>query len=128
MFFWFVLAGLSSGIFAGMGMGGGTFLIPILTLLLGVSQPHAQLVNLIVFALSSVVVLIINQKNGLLKTNNVWWIVIPACLVSAMGSILALSLQARTLKYVFAGFLCAVGIAQIIVLILQSKNAKQDGK
>jgi uncharacterized membrane protein YfcA len=35
---WFIIAGLASGVVAGMGMGGGTLLIPILTLLLNVSQ------------------------------------------------------------------------------------------
>ena len=127
-FFWFVLAGLASGIFAGMGMGGGTFLIPILTLLLSVSQPHAQLVNLLVFSLSSIVVLIINYKNGLLKTQSFWWIEIPACVVAFFGVIFALSINAKILKYVFAGFLCIVGIAQIVLLLIDKKKKKEIDK
>ena len=127
-FLWFILAGLLSGIFAGMGMGGGTFLIPILTLLLGVSQPHAQLVNLIVFSLSSIVVLFIQAKNKLLKTDSFWWVCVPACLVSLAGAIFALSLEAIVLRYAFAGFLCLVGVAQIILLIIDSKKKKTNAK
>ena len=38
----FIIAGIASGVIAGMGMGGGTLLIPALTLLLGVAQRGAQ--------------------------------------------------------------------------------------
>ena len=35
---WLVLAGVVSGVIAGMGMGGGTLLIPILTIFLSFAQ------------------------------------------------------------------------------------------
>ena len=127
-FLWFVLAGLISGVFAGMGMGGGTFLIPILTLILSVSQTHAQLVNLIVFAVSSVVVLIIQAKHKLLSFDSFWLISITSCLVSLFGAIFALSLDSKILKYVFAGFLCFVGVAQIVLLIIDVKKKNKDAK
>ena len=39
---WLVLAGIVSGIVGGMGMGGGTLLIPILTIFLSFPQKNAQ--------------------------------------------------------------------------------------
>ena len=45
----FIIAGIASGVIAGMGMGGGTLLIPALTLLLGVAQRGAQGVNMLSF-------------------------------------------------------------------------------
>lgn len=127
-FIWFSLAGVLSGVFAGMGMGGGTFLIPILTIVLSVGQSQAQLVNLIVFSLTSVVVLIIQAKNKLLDYTWFWWIVIPACLVAGAGAIFALSIHSKVLKICFAAFLCLVGIAQIILLVInkckKNKNVK----
>ena len=42
MIFWYILAGVCGGIIGGMGMGGGTLLIPILTLFLGIDQRSAQ--------------------------------------------------------------------------------------
>lgn len=44
-----LLAGLAGGVLGGMGMGGGTVLIPILTMLCGVPQHMAQSVNLFSF-------------------------------------------------------------------------------
>ena len=127
-FLWFALAGVLSGVFAGMGMGGGTFLIPVLTILLKVSQSQAQLVNLIVFSLTSIVVLIIQAKNKLLDYTWFWWIAVPACLVAGAGAIFALSLHSKVLKICFAAFLCLVGVAQIVLLIVnkvkKNKNVK----
>lgn len=127
-FLWFILSGLVSGVFAGMGMGGGTFLIPIITLLLGVAQSEAQLVNLIVFSLSSIIVLIIQAKNKLLDFSYSWIIMIPACIISFLGSIFALSLGGKVLKICFAVFICLVGIAQIIMLIINLKKQKKNAK
>ena len=46
---WYVLAGIVSGVIAGMGMGGGTLLIPILTIFFALSQTLAQGINLFSF-------------------------------------------------------------------------------
>lgn len=45
----YMFAGLAGGILGGMGMGGGTVLIPILTIFCGVEQHLAQSANLITF-------------------------------------------------------------------------------
>lgn len=127
-FLWFALAGVLSGVFAGMGMGGGTFLIPILTILLGTIQSQAQLVNLIVFSLTSVPVLIIQAKNKLLDFSYFWMIAIPACIVSSIGAIFALSLHSNILKICFASFLCLVGVAQIVLLIINNKMKNKNAK
>ena len=57
---WLILAGAAGGIIAGMGMGGGTLTIPILTLALDVEQKTAQSVNLIAFVVMSAPVLAIH--------------------------------------------------------------------
>ena len=44
-----IIAGLAGGLIGGTGMGGGTLLIPVLTLLCGFSQHAAQATNLISF-------------------------------------------------------------------------------
>ena len=48
-FILFLVAGFFSGMLGGMGMGGGTVLIPTFTILLGVEQHVAQATNLIAF-------------------------------------------------------------------------------
>ena len=42
---WYALSGLAAGVLAGMGMGGGTLLIPLLTLALGVGQSPLSLTD-----------------------------------------------------------------------------------
>ena len=65
MIFLEVLAGVIGGIVGGMGMGGGTLTIPILTIFLSYEQLQAQGINLIAFLPMSVVALIIHAKNHL---------------------------------------------------------------
>lgn len=64
---WGVAAiGFFSGIISGMGIGGGTILIPALLFLTEVNQQQAQGVNLIYFIPTAVVALITHRKNGTL--------------------------------------------------------------
>ena len=43
------IAGLVGGILGGMGMGGGTLLVPILTVFLSMAQKTSQFMNLVAF-------------------------------------------------------------------------------
>ena len=65
MIFWEIIAGVIGGIVAGMGMGGGTLTIPILTIFLKYEQLRAQGLNLVAFLPMSVVALVIHIKNKL---------------------------------------------------------------
>ena len=63
----FLLCGIAGGVLGGMGMGGGTLLIPLLTAVCGVKQTAAQGVNLLCFLPMSAVALAVHAKSGLLK-------------------------------------------------------------
>ena len=60
-----IIAGLIGGTVGGMGMGGGTLLIPILTIFLSFAQLQAQGINLIAFIPMSIVAIIVHSKNHL---------------------------------------------------------------
>ena len=127
-FLWFSLIGILSGVFAGMGMGGGTFLIPLLTILMGVSQQVAQGVNLVVFIPLAIMVLIIYHKKKLLNIKNIWWLLVPAVIVSGAGSFLAIKIQGKILQIIFGVFLVGVGLFMgISTIIGQVKAKKQKG-
>ena len=127
-FLWFSLIGILSGVFAGMGMGGGTFLIPLLTILMGVSQQVAQGVNLVVFIPLAIMVLIIYHKKKLLNIKNIWWLLVPAVIVSGAGSLLAIKIQGKILQIIFGVFLVGVGFFMgISTIIGQIKEKKQKG-
>lgn len=124
-FLWFSLIGVLSGVFAGMGMGGGTFLIPLLTILMKVNQQVAQCVNLLVFIPLAIVVLIIYSKQKLLKLKGIFWLVVPATIVSILGSLLAIDIRGKTLKIIFGIFLILVGIFMVISTIITSVKKKK---
>ena len=71
-----VLSGVISGIVSGMGMGGGTILILILSLFLGLDQHVAQATNLVFFIPTSITSIIVNTKNKMIK----WKIGIPVAI------------------------------------------------
>lgn len=123
-YLWFGLAGIASGVVAGMGMGGGTLLIPILTIFLGIAQRSAQGINLIAFIPTAIVALIIHCKNKLVDFKTGIPIIIGGVIASICGSLLAMNLSNRLLQRLFGGFLLLVGVWQIIYTIIQANNAK----
>ena len=62
-----ILTGLISGTISGMGIGGGTVLIPALTMFLGTNQHIAQGVNLLFFIPTAIIALLVHKKNGNLE-------------------------------------------------------------
>ena len=64
---WFGIAGILGGVLGGMGMGGGTVLIPLLGIFYNVSQHTAQAVNLISFVPMAVGALIVHLKNKMIE-------------------------------------------------------------
>ncbi len=114
----FIISGLVSGIFAGMGMGGGTFLIPILTVLLSVEQKTAQLINLIVFLPMALICTIIYARKKLLKFKYLLLISVPACAVSIVAAIFSLKTSNNLLKISFGVFLIILGFVQFLKLLV----------
>ena len=119
-----IVFGVLGGILGGMGMGGGTLLIPLLTLGLNISQHTAQAINLIAFLPMSIVALVIHSKNKLIKWKIAMPIVIVGIVSSILGSIFANSIQNQSLSVWFGIFLIIVGIMQICSLWC-SDNASQ---
>ena len=123
MILWYVIAGVVSGVSAGMGMGGGTLLIPILSIFLNVEQRNAQGINLIVFVPMSIVALIIHCKNKLVDFKIGIPIMLSGVVASVGGSLLAMSISNGLLKKLFGYFLLLVGVWQIITIFLPQNKA-----
>lgn len=125
MIFWEIIAGILGGIIGGMGMGGGTLTIPILTIFLGFQQLQAQGVNLVSFLPMSVIALIVHIKNHLVAYKETWLLALVGCLFSLGGAILANHVGNVVLKKMFAIFLIALGIWQWVDMA-RNKNQKED--
>lgn len=108
-FYVYLILGFVGGIPAGMGMGGGTVTIPLLVLVGGVEQKIAQCANLFSFLPMSVGALKTHADNHLVTTSGIGWIILPALLVSALGTYVAAVLPSEVLRKAFGAFL--VGLA-----------------
>ena len=111
---WGVAAiGFFSGIISGMGIGGGTILIPALLFLTEISQQQAQGVNLIYFIPTAITALITHQKKGSLDWKTAKPLAALGLMGAAAGAFLAVSLESEVLKKVFGGFLFLMGLSEI---------------
>ena len=121
---WFCLAGIAGGLLGGMGMGGGTVLIPLLAIGLGVSQHLAQAVNLISFVPMAIAALFIHAKNGLIKTAGLWIIILSGLFSCVVGCFIARGINADVLRRIFGGFLTVLSVFQICSVVRQKKNRR----
>ncbi|MDE5563272.1 MAG: sulfite exporter TauE/SafE family protein [Clostridiales bacterium] len=108
-----IIVSFFGGIIGGMGMGGGTLLIPLLTLAAGLSQHLAQAVNLIAFIPMSVVALVIHKKNGYVTFGKTVHIVVLAAIGAVGGSFLAKYSGGYILRACYGAFLIALGVFQL---------------
>ena len=130
-FWWLSLAGLVSGVIGGMGMGGGTLLIPVLTIFLSFGQKEAQAINLLVFIPMAIVSLIIHIKNKLIDFKVGIPVIISGVVFSLLGSLLAGNISNNVLQKIFGVFLLGVGVYQAtmtIIGIIKSKQSKNNFK
>lgn len=112
-FYVFLLAGALGGLLGGMGMGGGTALIPVLVLLCGVEQGAAQGVNLLSFVPMALVALSVHARQGLVKWRAVLSFALPALLFSALFSLASDLLPSAVLKAAFGVFLTALSLVRL---------------
>ena len=120
-----ILAGLFGGVLGGMGMGGGTLLIPLLTVFCNVPQHAAQAINLISFIPMAAIAIVIHFKKKLVDTKGVLWVIIPSIASAVGAAFLAKGIDANLLKKLFGGFIIVLGIYQIVCeIILKIKERK----
>ena len=108
-----VLIAVAAGIISGMGIGGGTILIPALIFIEGLNQHQAQGVNLIYFIPTAVIALITHAKNKNIEKKIVLPIVLTGLLGAAAGALIAVKMDASLLKKLFGGFLLIMGLMEI---------------
>lgn len=107
-----IFIGFIAGIISGLGMGGGTILILLLTLFAGIEQHIAQATNVIFFIPTAIAAIYIFIKNK--KIN--FKIGLPICLFgiigAGIGAILASKMEVNLLRKFFGSFLIVIAIYQ----------------
>lgn len=118
-FLYFVLAGVLGGVLAGMGMGGGTLTLPILVLVMGVEQITAQFANLIAFLPSGSAALLVHAKNGLIRKDNLIFMLLPSLAACVFCSFWASEANGDLLKKLFGVFLVLVAVFSLAAKIVK---------
>ena len=112
-----IVIGIISGIITGLGMGGGSILIILLTVFMGTEQHIAQATNLIFFIPTAIISIIVHFKNQNVEKKVGKSLLLPVVIGSTVGAILTLRIQTQKLKKYFGIFLLAVGILEMIITI-----------
>ena len=102
-----VLAGAAAGL---LGVGGGTLIIPFLTLAVGVSQHQAEATSLLVILPTAVVATIVLRRKGIGDARLALRFGALGALFGVVGALAALALPAQVLRYFFALFLAVVAV------------------
>ncbi len=117
IYFFYILAGFLSGIFGGLGMGGGTLLIPVLTIFLDFDQKLSQGINLLSFLVMAIFSVYIHYKHGFIVTKNIYWIIIFGVIFAILGAILMTFLPSKILKIGFGVFLILLSIVEFVKIL-----------
>ena len=120
----YIAVGIAGGVLGGMGMGGGTVLIPLLCIAFGMNQHLAQAVNLISFVPMAVVALIIHFRNRLVETSGIWKIILAGLVSCVIGCLIAQNIKADVLRRIFGGFLMFLSIIQTCAVLRKKSKGK----
>lgn len=120
-----ILMGLFAGIFSGIGMGGGTILIFLLTAVMGMEQHLAQSTNLIFFVPTAISAIIVNYKNKRIDIKLATYISIFGAMGAFIGTKIAINMNVQQLKKGFGIFLAIIAIHEIYTLFNQYKQYKK---
>jgi uncharacterized membrane protein YfcA len=103
--------GVFTGVAAGLlGVGGGTLMVPFLTLAIGMSQHEAEATSLLVVLPTAIVASLVLRRKGIGDLGLALKFGTLGAAGGVLGALLALALPAHVLRIVFALFLAAVAV------------------
>ena len=107
------LCGLGASVISAWGVGGGTLLLLVMTLFLGVDQRTAQGVNLLFFLPTAASALICHGKGGYLDKPTLKAAVPVAVLAALAGAWAATAVDVEVLRKPFGVYLLLSGISLV---------------
>ena len=120
-----ILIGMFSGIFSGIGMGGGTILIFLLTTFLNIEQHLAQSTNLIYFIPTAIAAIFVNYKNRNIDLNLAIFTSVGGIIGAIIGAIISINTDVLKLKKMFGVFLAIIAIHEIYTIYKEHKKTKK---
>lgn len=108
-----LLAGVSTGVLSGFGVGGGTLLLLYLTAFAGVEQHLAQGINLVYFLPAAAAALPSHIKNGYVDRSATLPAILAGLATAGLCAWVASGLDTGLLRRCFGGFLLVVGLREL---------------
>lgn len=119
---WGIL-GFISGVVGGMGLGGGTVLIPLLVLFANSTPEQARLTNLIAFIPAAAAALLINRKKGVLHPKHALGLLPYAVLGAVLGMLVSTVITTDMLRKGFGVLLVLLAVSQWVRAEKRNKAA-----
>ena len=108
-----IVFGIISGIVTGLGMGGGTILILLLSLFMNMEQHIAQATNLIFFIPTSLSAILINLKQKNVDKKLAITISFYGIIGAVVGAKISENISSQNLRKYFAIFILIIAIHEV---------------
>ena len=110
-----------TGTAGGMGIGGGSILVVILSSFFGYEQKSAQSINIASFLPTAAASLIVHIKNKEVKIKTALIIAVSGLVSAVLLALVAMSVDSGLIKRIFGGLVLVTGISE---LVSRDKSAK----
>lgn len=121
-----ILFGVIAGIITGLGMGGGTILILLLSLFMQFDQHIAQATNLVFFIPTSLAAILINLKEKNIDMKIALNVTIFGIIGAIVGAIISSKIPSNSLKKYFAIFILIIGIHEVYIIYKEYKRKRKN--
>ena len=108
------LCGLGASVISAWGVGGGTLLLLVMTLFLGVDQRTAQGINLLFFLPAAGIACFFRWRQGQLRMRVILPAIVSGCIGAAVFSRIGTVLDTALLKKLFGALLIATGLRELL--------------
>lgn len=124
-FLFLILIGFFSGIFAGMGMGGGTFLVPLLSVIFHIDQVFCQSTNVLCFLCLAIVCFVIYSSKKMIDFRVIFCVGFPATIIAGLACIFSIKINSNLLEIIFGCFIILIGIIMFITSLCEKNKSKK---
>ena len=108
------LAALGTGVLSSWGVGGGTLLLVVMTLFLGVGHREAQAINLLFFLPTAAAGLFFHKEKGFLDKDAFRRAAVPGAIASLAGALASMAVDVSLLRKPFGVFLLYSGASMLL--------------
>jgi len=120
-----ILIGTISGTITGLGMGGGTILILLLSTFMGLNQHASQATNLIFFVPTSLAAIVTNLRQKNINVKLGVFISSFGIIGAIIGAIISQKIDSGNLRKYFAIFILFIAFNEIYQLYKEYRNNRK---